>query len=78
MREPLILFLIYGAALLLAALRLHTARDPRQSILFVKVHGKISLEDALALAKKMSKAIFIIGCVIVAVCGILLLTVYKE
>ena len=74
MREPLIFFMIFGAAILLAALRLKTVRDPRKSTLFYKVHGKISLNDAVALARQMSKILFIIGCGIILVCGILLLT----
>lgn len=73
MREPLIFLIIFGVLLLLAAMRLRYVRDPRNSILFSRVSGKLSLQEAQNLAKKMSMGVFAVGAAIVISCTIGLL-----
>lgn len=74
MEYAFIFLIIFGVAILLAALRLYTASDPRKSIFFARVRKDISHKDALETAKKMSRILCIVGAVIIILCvlGLLL------
>ena len=70
--EAMILMMIFGAALLLAAGILAIEKDPRRSILLAKVRGleKMSIEDAKKKARQIAKIVAIIGGAMILLFGI--------
>ena len=73
MREALIFMLIFGAAILLAGLRLRFAKDPRKSVFFARVQGEHSKEEAQKIARQISLALFGVAAAIIVYCVVGLL-----
>ena len=71
MEEACIFMMIFGAALLLAALRLCLAKDPRKSVLLAKVQGveKMPLSKARKLAFEIGAAVGGVGLALVIYCA---------
>ena len=70
MRNAFLFLLIFGAALLLAAVSLWFSGDPRNSIFFSRVRGKMSLEEARKTAKEIAGAVAAVGLAIMLYCVI--------
>ena len=73
MENALLFLMIFGAALLLAALSLFLSKDPRKSIFFARVHGKPSKEEARKTANQIASALLGVGIAIILYCAIGLL-----
>ncbi len=73
--EVWILFLIFGAALLLAAASLWFSKDPRNSILMARVAGlkKMSLEKAKQTGRQIASALIGVGLALILISAIKLI-----
>ena len=70
MRNAFLFLLIFGAALLLAAVSLWFSRDPRNSVFFARVQGRMSRETARKTAKEIAGAVAGVGLAIIFYCVI--------
>ena len=73
--EAMIFMMIFGACLIFAALTLRLSRDPRQSVFLARVHKveTMPLEKAKEKAREVSGIVAIVGIVLIAVCGLVIL-----
>lgn len=71
----MIFMMIFGMAILLAALALTLSKDPRESVLMARAYEikNKSLEDAKAHAKKVAKILAIVGAGMIVLFGITLI-----
>ena len=68
MHNAYIFLTIFGAVLLLAAASLWFSRDPRNSVFFARVHGKMSAAAARKTAREIAAALAGVGLAIIVYC----------
>ena len=68
MKYAFIFFLIFDLLILLAGCSLLFSKNPRNSVFFTKVQGKMSREKAQKTANKIAIALFAVGAAIIMYC----------
>ena len=70
MHYAFIFLLIFGCLLIFAAAALCLNRDPRKSVFFARVQGKLSKEEARRTARQIAAAVAGAGLAIIVYCVI--------
>ena len=63
-----VFLLIFGCLLIFAAAALCLNRDPRKSVFFARVQGKLSKEEARRTARQIAAAVAGVGLAIIIYC----------
>ena len=63
-----VFLLIFGCLLIFAAAALFLNRDPRQSVFFARVQGKLTLEEARKTARQIAAGVAGAGLAIIIYC----------